>query len=109
MEALTGPQDSVEDNRVIYLRRRDRVVKAVRSMGLKVAVPEASHVEAATAADVVQLALHLLDSLANQPAVRLQLGLSGSPGADTAAKALQVRPLPHQARQQVLVLSQLHL
>ena len=42
MEALTGPQDCVEDNRVIYQRRRDRVVQAVRNMGLEVELPQAS-------------------------------------------------------------------
>ncbi len=42
MEALTGPQDCVEDNRVIYQRRRDRVVRAVRNMGLEVELPQAS-------------------------------------------------------------------
>ena len=42
MEALTGPQDCIEDNRVIYQWRRDRVVQALRSMGLDVAVPQAS-------------------------------------------------------------------
>ena len=42
MEALTGPQDCIEDNRVIYQRRRDRVVSAVRKMGLSVDVPQAS-------------------------------------------------------------------
>ena len=42
MAALTGPQDCIEDNRVIYQRRRDRVVSALRKMGLSVAVPAAS-------------------------------------------------------------------
>ena len=42
MEALTGPQDCIEDNRVIYQRRRDRVVEAVRKMGLSAAAPQAS-------------------------------------------------------------------
>ncbi len=42
MEALTGPQDCIEENRVIYQRRRDRVVNALRKMGLSVAVPQAS-------------------------------------------------------------------
>ena len=42
MEALTGPQDCIEDNREIYQRRRDRVVEALRKMGLSVAVPQAS-------------------------------------------------------------------
>ena len=42
MEALTGPQDCVNDNVEIYQKRRDRVVKALGSMGLKVPTPEAS-------------------------------------------------------------------
>ncbi len=42
MAALTGPQDCIEDNRIIYQRRRDRVVNALRRMGLSVAVPAAS-------------------------------------------------------------------
>ena len=42
MEALTGPQDCVDDNVAIYQRRRDRVIIALSSMGLEVAVPQAS-------------------------------------------------------------------
>ena len=42
IEALTGPQDCVDENVAVYQRRRDRVVKAVRSLGLEVAVPQAS-------------------------------------------------------------------
>ena len=42
MEALTGPQDCVDENVAVYQRRRDRVVEAVRSLGLPVAVPQAS-------------------------------------------------------------------
>ncbi len=42
MEALTGPQDCVDENVAVYQRRRDRVVKALRSLGLAVAVPQAS-------------------------------------------------------------------
>ena len=42
IEALTGPQDCIEENRIIYQRRRDRVVSALRSMGLTVEVPQAS-------------------------------------------------------------------
>ena len=42
MEALTGPQDCIDDNIAIYERRRDRVIKAVRSIGLSVDVPESS-------------------------------------------------------------------
>ena len=40
--ALTGPQDCIADNQAIYQRRRDRVVSALRKMGLTVAVPAAS-------------------------------------------------------------------
>ena len=42
MEALTGSQDCIDDNIAIYERRRDRVIKAVRSIGLSVDVPESS-------------------------------------------------------------------
>ena len=42
MEALTGPQDCVDDNVAIYQRRRDRVVQACRSAGMEVEVPRAS-------------------------------------------------------------------
>ena len=42
IEALTGPQDCIEENRIVYQRRRDRVVSALRSMGLTVEVPQAS-------------------------------------------------------------------
>ena len=42
IEALTGSQDCVDENVAVYQRRRDRVVSAVRSLGLPVAVPQAS-------------------------------------------------------------------
>jgi len=42
MEALTGPQDSVADNAAIYQRRRDRVIHALTTLGLRAAVPQAS-------------------------------------------------------------------
>ena len=42
MEALTGPQDSVDDNVVLYQGRRDRVVRALGKLGLRVPVPRAS-------------------------------------------------------------------
>jgi LL-diaminopimelate aminotransferase len=42
IEALTGPQDCVDTNVEIYQRRRDRVVKALRTLGLTVDVPRAS-------------------------------------------------------------------
>ncbi len=42
MEALTGPQDCVDENVAIYQLRRDRVVQACRSAGMEVEVPRAS-------------------------------------------------------------------
>ena len=42
IEALTGPQGCVDDNVAIYQRRRDRVITALRTLGLDVAVPRAS-------------------------------------------------------------------
>ena len=42
IEALTGPQDCVDGNVEIYQRRRDRVVKALTTLGLTVDVPRAS-------------------------------------------------------------------
>ena len=42
IEALTGPQDCVAANVEIYQRRRDRVVKALTTLGLTVDVPRAS-------------------------------------------------------------------
>lgn len=42
IEALTGPQDCVDSNVEIYQRRRDRVIKALRTLGLTVDVPRAS-------------------------------------------------------------------
>src|SRR2546430_11193246 len=44
-----------------------------------------------------------------QPAVRLDLRLARAPGADAAAKALEVRPQAAHAREVVLELSELHL
>jgi LL-diaminopimelate aminotransferase len=42
IEALTGPQDCVDGNVEIYQSRRDRVVKALTTLGLTVDVPRAS-------------------------------------------------------------------
>jgi len=42
IEALTGPQDCVASNVEIYQRRRDRVIKALTTLGLTVDVPRAS-------------------------------------------------------------------
>jgi LL-diaminopimelate aminotransferase len=40
--ALEGPQDCIQDHNRIFQRRRDRLVEAVRSMGLRVIPPKAS-------------------------------------------------------------------
>ena len=40
--ALTGPQECVAEHNAVYQRRRDRVVEALRSMGLRVQTPKAS-------------------------------------------------------------------
>ena len=42
IEALTGPQACVDSNVEIYQRRRDRVIKALTTLGLTVDVPRAS-------------------------------------------------------------------
>jgi len=42
IEALTGPQDSVEERNAIYQRRRDKLVAALRALGLHVTPPKAS-------------------------------------------------------------------
>jgi LL-diaminopimelate aminotransferase len=40
--ALEGPQDCIEEHNAVYQRRRDRLVEALRSMGLRVRLPQAS-------------------------------------------------------------------
>jgi len=40
--ALEGPQDCIEEHNAIYRRRRDRVVDALRQLGLQVTPPKAS-------------------------------------------------------------------
>jgi len=40
--ALEGPQDCIEEHNAVYQRRRDRLVEALRSMGLRVRMPQAS-------------------------------------------------------------------
>jgi LL-diaminopimelate aminotransferase len=40
--ALEGPQDVIEEHNAIYQRRRDRVVEALRRLGLRVTPPRAS-------------------------------------------------------------------
>jgi LL-diaminopimelate aminotransferase len=40
--ALEGPQDAIAEHNAIYQRRRDRVVEALRKLGLRVEPPKAS-------------------------------------------------------------------
>ena len=40
--ALEGPQDCIDEHNAIYQRRRDRVVEALRRLGLRVTPPKAS-------------------------------------------------------------------
>jgi len=40
--ALEGPQDAIDEHNAIYQRRRDRVVEALRGLGLRVTPPRAS-------------------------------------------------------------------
>lgn len=40
--AMTGPQEAIAEHNAIYARRRDRVVEALRAIGLQVEPPKAS-------------------------------------------------------------------
>ncbi|MBM4447166.1 MAG: LL-diaminopimelate aminotransferase [Chloroflexi bacterium] len=42
IKALTGPQDSIAEHNAIYQRRRDKLVKALNDIGLRVKPPKAS-------------------------------------------------------------------
>ena len=42
IEALTGPQDCIDENNRIYQRRRDRLVETLNRIGLRVVPPRAS-------------------------------------------------------------------
>ena len=60
-------------------------------------------------ADLLDPLLHLLDPVADDPPVGLELALAGSPGADPAAGPREVGPQPGEARQLVLELGELDL
>ena len=61
------------------------------------------------ALDVREGLVNLPDAPPDHAPVRLELRLAGSPGPDAAPESLEVGPLPHQARQEVRELRQLHL
>ena len=63
----------------------------------------------ARAADVLDPLLHLLDPVADDPPVGLELALARAPGADAALGPREVGPEPRQARQLVLELGELDL
>ena len=60
-------------------------------------------------AHLLDALLQLLDLVADDPAVRLELRLARAARADAALRAREVRPQPRQARQLVLELRQLDL
>src|SRR5262245_20391024 len=51
----------------------------------------------------------LADPWPDDPAVRLELRLAGATGPDPTAQPLEVRPLSHEARQEIRELGQLDL
>src|SRR5437667_8791587 len=59
--------------------------------------------------DPLQLAANLHDAVANDAPVGLELGLARPPRADAAAETLEVAPLPHEPRQEIRELGELHL
>ncbi len=62
--ALEGPQDCIEEHNRVYQRRRDRLVRALRGLGLRVSPPKASLYVWARVPDgetSVQFATRLLD------------------------------------------------
>ena len=42
IEALTGPQDSIQEHNAVYQRRRDLIIEVLNSIGLKAKPPKAS-------------------------------------------------------------------
>src|SRR3989449_9454654 len=56
-----------------------------------------------------QLAANLHDAVANDAPVGLELGLARPPRADATAETLEVAPLPHEPRQEIRELGELHL
>ncbi len=42
IEALTGPQDCIQENNAIYQRRRDILMQALKRMGIEARLPQAS-------------------------------------------------------------------
>ena len=64
--ALDGPQECIEEHNLVYQRRRDRLVSALRDMGLRVSPPKASLYVWARIPDgttSVQYATRLLDEV----------------------------------------------
>ncbi len=59
--------------------------------------------------NVLEIGADLLDLLADDATVSLELALAGAAGADAAAGARQVRPQPRQPRQVVLECRELNL
>ena len=79
-----------------------------RDRGDLVAIPVAGR-RGSLALHLVEVGANLLDLLADEAPVGLELALAGSAGADPAAGAREVGPQPRQARQVVLERGQLDL
>lgn len=79
--ALEGPQDAVEEHNRIYQRRRDRIVEALRSIGLRVQSPKASlYVWAGLPAGVRSLAF--AERLLEEVAVVVTPGIGYGPAGE---------------------------
>ena len=107
-QLVLGLGDLAADERVEQRRLAGVRVADDRDRRVQAAIAAAGG-RLALAADVLDARLHLLDPLADDPAVRLQLRLARAPGADAALGPREVRPEAGQARQLVLELRELDL
>ena len=71
--------------------------------------PARAAVDLAPALHGVELPADPLDALADEPPIRLELGLARPPQPDAAALAFEMGPAPHQPGREVAKLRQLHL
>ena len=107
-ELVLGPGDLLADERVEQ-GRLARVRVADDADGRHQAPVASPGGGRALLADLVDPFLHLLDPLADDPPVGLELGLARAARADTAAGPAQVGPHPGQPRQLVFELGELDL
>ena len=107
-ELVLGQRDLRADERVEERRLAGVRVADDGDRGHEPPIPAPGR-RLALLADVLDPLLHLLDPVADDPPVGLELALAGAPRADPAPGPRQVRPEPGQARQLVLELGQLDL